>query len=438
MTRVAIIGAGFTGLAAARDLQRAGFEVAVYDTDAHVGGLGGSFAPRGGGEPLDRFYHHWFTSDRAIMELIDELGLRDRVSFHDSLNGVYANGATLRLSTPWDLLRYPALPFIDRLRLAALGIRARLTRDWRALEGLTAQEWLTRLGGARVYAHLFEPLLRGKFGAHADTLSAVWIWNKLKLRGGSRGRDGAESLGYVRGSFATVAQALAEDIRAQGGQVHLGHPVTGLNPRAGGGWDLSGPWGQARADLVIATPAPALVARLVEGWADSATLGALTRVPYLANLCLVLELDRSLAQTYWLNVTDPSFPFVGVIEHTRFQSAAQYQGRHIVYLSRYLPQDEALLALDDDAVLAFALPHLKRMFPAFDPAWIQAHHVWRAMWAQPVVERRYSSLIPPEQPAPGLFLCSMAQIYPEDRGTNYAVRAGRALARRLINGIDPG
>jgi len=436
--RVAIIGAGFTGLAAARDLQRAGFAVTVYVGDAHVGGLGGSFTPAGGGEALDRFYHHWFTSDRAIMDLITELGLREQVTFHDSLNGVYTNGTTLRLSTPMDLLRYPGLPFLDRLRLAALGVRARLTRDWRPLESLTAQEWLTRLGGPRVYAHLFEPLLRGKFGAHADTLSAVWIWNKLKLRGGSRGRGGAEHLGYVRGSFATVAQALADDITAQGGTLRLGHAVQRLSPAPGGGWVLSGEWGRHETDLVIATPAPALVDRLIGDWADAPTRAALTRVPYLANLCLVLELDRSLAQTYWLNVTDPSFPFVGVIEHTRFQSSAQYQGRHIVYLSRYLPQDEALLTLEDDAVLAFALPHLKRMFPAFDPAWIRAHHVWRAMWAQPVVERHYSSLIPPEQPAPGLYLCSMAQIYPEDRGTNYAVRAGRALAAKVINGTDQG
>ncbi len=172
---------------------------------------------------------------------------------------------------------------------------------------------------------------------------------------------------------------------------------------------------------------------MVAHWAAPEVLEHLRRIPYLANLCLVLELDRPLSETYWLNVTDPGFPFVGVIEHTNFQKAERYGRRHVVYLSRYLPQDDALLTLDDLAVLDFALPHLQRMFPAFDRTRILRHHVWRALWAQPVVEQHYSALIPAETGiAPGLFLCSMAQVYPEDRGTNYAVRAGRRIAAQLL------
>jgi protoporphyrinogen oxidase len=80
-------------------------------------------------------------------------------------------------------------------------------------------------------------------------------------------------------------------------------------------------------------------------------------------------------------------------------------------------------------VMAFSLPHLQRMFPAFSQDWVQRFHVWRARWAQPVIERDYSRLIPPsEGPLPGLYLASMAQIYPEDRGTNHAVREGRRIA----------
>ena len=432
MTRYAVIGAGFTGLAAARDLARAGHPVTVFEADTHVGGLAGSFDPAGGGEALDRFYHHWFTSDAAVMALIDELGLSDQVSTEASLTGVYFNGATLRLSSPLDLLRFSALPVIDRLRLGLLGLRVRRVRDWRALESVTAADWLRRMGGETVYRRLWQPLLRGKFGAHAEEISAVWIWNKLKLRGGSRGRGGAEHLAYVRGSFARVAEAMAEDIVTHGGRVITGQPVHRLTPQ-GTGWQIEGD-GVTPADVVIATMAPPLLATMIDHWAGPEVLRGLKRISYLANLCLVLELDRALGSTYWLNVTDPDFPFIGVIEHTNFQSPARYGGRHVVYLSRYLPQGDALLGLSDAEVLDFALPHLQRMFPALHAEWILRHHVWRANWAQPVVTRQYSALIPPQTPAPGLHLCSMAQIYPEDRGTNYAVRAGRALAQRLLAG----
>lgn len=429
----AIVGAGFTGLAAARDLARAGFHVTLYEGDPFPGGLAGAFQPQGGGEPLDRFYHHWFTSDTDVMALIAELGLEDAVSYEPSLTGVYFNNQIRRLSSPLDLLRFTALPLRDRFRLGLLTLRAHRVRDWKPLESLTAAEWLQELGGDTVYRTLWEPLLRGKFGDHADRISAVWIWNKLKLRGGSRGKGGAENLAYVRGSFARVAEAMASDIRAHGGAIRLETPVRQLTPLAGGGWQIDHAQGRDRADTVIATPAPALVAGMIGHWADQSEIDRLTRIPYLANLCLVLELDRPLGSTYWLNVTDPDFPFVGVIEHTNFQPASRYGGRHVVYLSRYLPQDDALMALGDDDVLALALPHLQRMFPAFDPGWIRAHHVWRADWAQPIIERHYSTLLPTEDgPAPGLHLCSMAQIYPEDRGTNYAVRAGRRLAARLI------
>jgi protoporphyrinogen oxidase len=136
-------------------------------------------------------------------------------------------------------------------------------------------------------------------------------------------------------------------------------------------------------------------------------------------------------------VNDPSFPFVGVIEHTNFERPAAYGGKHIVYLSKYLPHTHALYAMDADELLAYALPFLKKMFPAIEPGWIQARHLWRARWAQPVVERHYSKLIPQEDgPNRGFHICSMAQVYPEDRGTNYAIRAGRRAGARIAGLIS--
>lgn len=426
--RVLIIGAGFTGLAAAFDLARAGQPVTIVEADAHVGGLAGAFETDG--ERLDRFYHHWFTSDHEIMRLVEELGLSADITLRATATGVYYNNSLYRLSSPLDLLRFSALPFVDRIRLGLMIPRARAVKDWRALEGVTAADWLRKLGGERVWQVMWEPLLKGKFGPYAETVSAVWFWNKLKLRGGSRGKAGEERLAYFKGSFARLAEETAAAIRAAGGEVLTSSPVTSLQ-REGESWTVRGPWGEVTGAAVIATPAPALVADMLEpaGQVSPEALAMLRRVPYLANLCLVLELDRALGSTYWTNVNDPDFPYVGVIEHTNFEDAASYGGRHIVYLSKYLPETDALYHMTDDEVMAFSLPHLQRMFPAFQRSWVQRFHVWRARWAQPVIERDYSRLIPSsEGPLPGLYLASMAQIYPEDRGTNHAVREGRRMA----------
>ncbi|MCX7288554.1 MAG: NAD(P)/FAD-dependent oxidoreductase [Rhodobacterales bacterium] len=436
--RVLVIGAGFTGLVAALDLARAGHPVTVLEADAHVGGLAGAFDTDG--ERLDRFYHHWFTSDQAIMQLVDELGLSADIALRATATGVYYNSSLYRLSSPLDLLRFAALPFRDRIRLGLMIPRARAVKDWRALEGVTAADWLRQLGGERVWQVMWEPLLQGKFGPYAETVSAVWFWNKLKLRGGSRGKAGEERLAYFKGSFARLAEETAAAIRAAGGEVRTDTAITALE-RRGDHWVALGPWGEVSAEAVIATPAPALVADMLEpaGGASPEALAMLRRIPYLANLCLVLELDRALGSTYWTNVNDPGFPYVGVIEHTNFESAASYGGRHIVYLSKYLPETDDLYRMTDDEVMAFSLPHLQRMFPAFQRDWVQRFHVWRARWAQPVVERHYSRLIPPvEGLMPGLYLASMAQIYPEDRGTNHAVREGRRVAALVKHRLSDG
>ena len=430
---VTVIGGGFTGLAAAYELAKKGVSVTVLESEKEVGGLAAAFDV--GGEKLDRFYHHWFTNDLEVMNLIEELELDDHVEINPTNTGIYFAGNFFKLSTPWDLLNFKPLNFADRVRLGLLALRARQVRDWKALEQMTAKQWLRDLGGENVYRVVWEPLLKGKFGDHADDISAVWFWNKLKLRGGSRGKGGEERLAYFRGGFVALAEALSEKVRALGGRISVSTRVRQIC-KHGQRWHVETTRGTHSSDHVIATPALPLIADMIESWAPADYLASLRRIRYLANVCLVLQLERSLSDTYWLNVNDPTFPFVGVIEHTNFQRPENYGGDHIVYLSKYLPHTHQLYSMSADELLDFSLPFLKTMFPAFERGWIKAHHTWRARWAQPVVERNYTRLIPSASgPLEGLHICSMAQIYPEDRGTNYAIREGRRLGCELLTHV---
>jgi len=425
-----IIGAGFSGLSAALELARRGIAVTVLEAEREVGGLAGSFEVNG--ERLEKFYHHWFTNDRHVGDLVHELGEDDRIVYRPTRTGMYFANRIFRLSSPADVLRFTPLPLVDRVRLGVLALRARGVKDWRALENETAEGWLIRLGGERVYRVVWQPLLEGKFGPYASQVSAVWFWNKLKLRGGSRGKNGAEMLAYYRGGFAALADRLALEIAVLGGEIRLGTCARGLVVDGNTVRGVETDAGTIDADAVIATPALPIIADLVAPHASDDWLRQLRAIEYLANVCVVLELDRSLSDTYWLNVNDPGFPFVGVIEHTNFEPASTYGGRHIVYLSKYLPATAELYQMADDAVLDFCIPHLKRMFPAFDRQWVRAHHVWRARYSQPIVGKHYSQFIPPtETPVGGLYLSTMAQVYPEDRGTNYAIRDGRRVGQQV-------
>jgi len=431
---VVVVGGGFAGLTAAWELTRRGVRATVLEADAEVGGLAGSFTVAG--ERLEKFYHHWFTNDVHVNDLVRELGTEDQILYRPTRTGMYFANNFFKLSTPLDLLRFTPLSFTDRVRLGLLALRARLVRDWRRLEELTAEEWLIRLGGPDVYRVVWQPLMEGKFGRHAGEISAVWFWNKLKLRGGSRDGSGAEILAYYRGGFVSLAEELAARVGEAGGEVRLDSPVTRVHAENGRVAALETPGGLVEADAVIATPALPIVADLLAPHVPVSYQAQLRRIGYLANLCVVLELDRSLSETYWLNVNDPGFPFVGVIEHTNFEPPESYAGRHLVYLSKYLPHTDRLYHLPDEEVLAFCLEHLRRMFPAFSRDWVLGAHVWRARYAQPIVERRYGALIPPlTTPLPGFYLSSMAQVYPEDRGTNYAIREGRRAAREVAEAL---
>jgi protoporphyrinogen oxidase len=428
---VAVIGGGFTGLAAALELARAGASVTLMEAESSLGGLAGSFDL--GETSLERFYHHWFSSDIHIAELIDELGASELVSYRTSRTGLYYAQSFFRLSNPLDVMRFSPLSIVDRIRLGLMVLRVRGLRDWRELEAVTAKEWLIKLAGPQVYRVVWEPLLAGKFGLWADRISAVWFWNKIVLRGGSRNSRGSEELAYFMGGFQKLTSLIRDEIIARGGRVRLNCHVLGLECDRGAVIAVKTTQGTMPVSSVLATPALPIVADLLQNHVPESFTKSLRRIEYLANICLVLELDRSLSQFYWLNVNDPDFPFVGIIEHTNMESTDNYAGKHVVYLSKYLSADHPLYRMNADELAQYALPHVRRMFPCFDPSWIKASHAWSARYAQPIVEKNYSRLIPPRRvPLANMWLCSMAQIYPEDRGTNYAVREGRACARDMV------
>jgi len=425
---VVIIGAGFTGLTAAYELANRGFKVTVLEKDNTVGGLAGSFEING--QRLEKFYHHWFTNDKYVMELIREFKSEENIIFRSTETGMYYSNKIFKLSRPLDVLKFNALSFVGRIRLGLLAVWARWIKNWQKLEDKTATEWLTKIGGKEVFSVVWEPLLRGKFGPYANKVSAVWMWNKLKLRGGSRGKKGEEVLAYYRGGFAALADRIVEKLASLDVKIMINTQVESLSFDDEKIVTINTRNKNYECDAVIATPAFPIIAELIKPYVPIAYYHELKKIDYLGNVCLILELDRSLSSVYWLNVNDPNFPFVGIIEHTNFEPKESYGNKHIIYLSKYLPISDNLYAMNDKELLDFSIPYIRNMFPDFKEEWILGFHVWRAQFAQPIMVKNYGTLIPKvKTPVKNLYIATMAQIYPEDRGTNYAIRDGKKVAK---------
>ena len=432
---VIIVGAGYTGLSAAFDLCKAGYQVTIYEADSDIGGLAGTFelSP---GVRVEKFYHHWFTSDVDVLGLIDELGLSHLKQYHSSNTGLYYTNSIFRLASPLDLLTFSPLPLIDRIRTGFMALYARRVNDWKSLEHISAKDWLVKYGGQKAYDSSWNPLMQGKFGVESDNVSAVWIWNKLKLRGSSRDKKGGESLVYFGGGFGALTDGIKKALEDMGVAIHLNTPVESIIVENGRATGVKTSHGICKADAVLSTiPLPQFLQMTPD--LPESFRAQCEKIRFLGNSCLVLRLSRSLSSTYWLNVADPSFPFVGIIEHTNLDSKENYNGDHIVYLSKYLPTSEGLFSFTPDQMLEYCIPFIQKIFPEFDPAWILSHHVWKAHYSQPVITKHYASSIPSlNTPVKNLWLCTMAQIYPEDRGTNYAVRYGRKVARDMMHSLS--
>ncbi len=455
---IGIIGGGYTGLTAAYRLLQAGYRVTVLERSRQLGGLAMTFDL--GEARLEKYYHHLFTSDRDIIALADEIGVA--IDWPSPPMGMFHGGKVYRFTTPGDLLRFTPLSLADRVRCGVTGLFLQRFPNPKPFESIRAIDWYRRYAGPGVTRAIYEPMLRVKFGRNAERVAMVWMWGKMRLRATSRTKGGTqESLGYVHGSFGALTERLTAQVQALGGVIERGSvvrrvtaaPTRLLPPEVDPPRFISNlrrrelkngaaPWtairgtplqvetstGTFSCDAVVSTVAPPLLADLAPAlpppWRQTAK-----SLEHSGVVCTILVLKRSLSPIYWMNVSDVSVPFGGLIEHTNYIPPSAYGGRHIVYISHYAYPDEEFFGLPSDQVLARYLPHFKRVNPDFDESWIEKRMIMRDRFAQPIVTPDFDErMLPYATPVPGLFSAAMAQIYPEDRGTNYAVRGGNQVA----------
>jgi protoporphyrinogen oxidase len=427
--RIGIIGAGAAGMAAAWDLTRAGHSVVIYEAEPTVGGLAAGFKDADWEWSLEKFYHHWFQTDADILKLVSEMGKADQMLFPRPKTSYWFDGKIQRSEMNASMLQLP-LSLIALLRLGLTGVYLKfLTKDWRTLEQSTADSWLRRTMGEQAYAKLWKPLLIGKFSDLYQQVNMAWLWARIHTR--------SLRLGIYQGGFQAFLDDLAAAIQAQGAEMHLSSPVEQIGT-ADGKPTLTIHGQTHTFDRVISTTSPGLMLRLTPGLQETAYGQQMRALKSIGALCLVLALKESVLTdgTYWLNLPAVSadkqanpFPFLALVEHTNFMDKRHYNGDVLVYCGDYVPVEHEYFQLSEAELVERFLPALKKVNPRFDRSWIRKTWLWRAPYAQPVPFVNHSRNIPPlATPIPGVFWASMSQVYPWDRGTNYAVMLGRQVA----------
>jgi protoporphyrinogen oxidase len=419
---IGIVGAGVTGLTAAYDLARDGHRVTVYEARPYVGGLAAGFKDERWDWSLERFYHHIFASDRDIIEFAKEIGAGDLLLFRRPVTSIYYQGKIYPLDSPMRVLQFKPLPVIDRLRFGVVAAFLRYNPFWPIFERHTAHEWLSKALGPRGYEILWQPLLEGKFGEYYQKVNLAWFWARLAKR--------TPRLGYFEGGFQRFLDHLAAAARKAGARIHLNHHVRGIHPQRDRRIRLELRAGDQVHERVLATCSPDMLQARTPTLPDAYTED-LAALRSMGAVVMVLALNRPVTDThYWINIPKrEGFPFLAFVEHTNYMDAEHYGGDTIVYCGDYLRPDHPYFEMEPEALLDTYVEGIKRINPDFDRSWIRASWKFTEQYAQPVPFVNHARRIPPiETPIANLYMANMSQVYPWDRGTNYAVVLGREAA----------
>jgi len=394
--KIAIIGGGLGGLVSGYLLSKQGNKVTIFEKENFLGGLVGGFEMEG--LNLEKTYHHFFRTDTDLIGLLKEIGLEKNILWNKNSTGLYWNGKMYPFLGAIDLLRFKPLGLTDKLRMGLVAIYLQYDNNWQKYEKITAVDWMKKTVGKRAYEVVWKPLLKGKFDDVYDKISMAWLWARIHTRGNSKDEQGNESLGYIKGGFEILVERLAELIKINEGKINLNTEVKNIK-------DL-----EKGFDLIIDTrPAK--------------------EIDYLGMINVVFSSKQSLSPYYWHNINDINSPFVALLQHTNLVDKSNYNNKHIYYMGTYLSQNHKYFNWSDKEIEKEFLDYLKKIFPTFDKKQIEEIKVFRFKYAQHIVTTNYK--IPSYKVSEKVWQMNFAQIYPQDRGMNFAIKEAKKLVRAI-------
>jgi protoporphyrinogen oxidase len=412
--RIAIVGAGFTGLTAAFRLSQKGHQVFIFEKEKKAGGLAGGFKELGWAWSLDSFYRHLFTNDLTAQKLLREVGLE--IIWSKPKSSVLKDGKIYRFDSPASILSFPHFSLVDKIRTGLVSLYLKLIFRWQPFEKVTASWWLEKFYGHQVYQVIWRPLLKGKFGSFTDKIPMTWFWARIKKR--------TPCLGYPQGGFQILADQLVAKIKKNGGQFFFQKEIKSFAEL------------EDKFDRIIFTTPISIFGKIMKGKLPQDYQKKLTHFKMMGALNLTLNLEEKFLKdgTYWLNVNQTGFPFVAVVDHSNFVDPKFYGENYFLYVGGYYPFDHPFFEMNKEDLLKKFLPFLKKINPEFNQSWIKKSYLSKNLYSQPLFTLNYAkTILPLKTPVKNVFLTTMQQIYPWDRGVNYAVEMGEKIADEILS-----
>ena len=427
--RIAIIGAGPMGLGVAYYLGKQGVPVTVFEAGDRVGGMTASFDFDG--IEIERFFHFLCATDWDYFEILEELGLKDKLCWTNTRMGYFYNGKLSNWGDPWSLLTFPGLSMIEKARYAFKVLYCKGLKNFDHLDKQHATSWLKKWLGQHAYDVLWDPLMSLKFYELKDLPSAAWIAARVQRVAYSRESLFKEKTGYLEGCSEVLMKAMVAAIEKQGSKVKLSQPIREVVSAEGRVTGIRVGDEVQQFDAVISTVPIPYVSKLVPGL-PPVDHEKLARIKNVGVVCLMFKLDRKFSPYFWLNINMPEMKMPGIIEYTNLNPMNGVD--HILYVPYYMPQTNPKYQWSNERFYEEVISVFKTIRPEFDRSWIKSFHASRYFHAQPVCEPGYLSMLPPMKSSlRGFFMADTSYYYPQDRSITESLKTAKELACLVQN-----
>jgi len=423
--KIAVIGGGITGLTSAYFLGKAGYEVELFEAKETLGGLADSYKERKWDWQLEKYFHHYFTSDKYVKNLAEELGIEKKLFFKKVQTSVYSGGNIYPFDEPLDIMKYPDLNNFSKLRMGGIIFFLRLLPYLPFYDRFTAEGLFSSLIGNTALQKVWQPLMENKFHQYTDKVTFSWLWARLKKR--------SQKLGYFEGGTAVLISKLQEEIEKKS-KIRFKTRITSIK-KSENKWILAAEKREFTADKVIIAVPLSQALKLIQTWKELRDKKVSTWRGLKANsaMTLVMRLEKKFlpGNSYWLNVLEKDYPFLVIVEQTNFIDANKYGGENVVYVGGYYPQEDSRLRKSKEEILGEFSPYLRRLNPSFENYLID-YQLFKYPDAQPIIPTNYSKIKPKTSLiSDQLFWATANHIFPWDRGVNYSIKIGKEIAAKI-------
>ncbi len=418
--KIAILGGGFTGLAASYYLAKKGHSTTLFEKEPVLGGLAVGFKHSGWDWYLERAIHHLLGNDNEIVSLAKECGFGGIFWQSSQTASLYKESANnyriIPVDTPQDFLKFPYLSLPAKLRAGFVLAFLQFSPFLSIYEKQTAEEFLRKNMGNHAWETLWQELFRKKFGKYAGNILTSFIWARIKKR--------SKRLGYIKGGFQTFIDYLEREINKLKVEVKKGYEVNNVVKKGTGFMVDNKPF-----DAVISTLPSPILPKITAELFSTNYLSQFKKLKFLHAVSMVFETKKPLLdKVYWLNVCDPDNKIMGAMQHTNFIDKKHYAGNHILYAYNYVEFEDPRIRMNKQELLDFYLPELKKINPSFIVSPAKAY-VFKGPFAQPIFDNDFLKNKPDfETPAKNFYIANLDMTYPYDRGTNYAVKLGKEVS----------